>query len=136
MPSKFRKHRFYTVTGQCNQDIDTLIIPEGTTENSYGTFRGLNIRKVIIPDGFVELAGDTFMDCKKLQDVQIPKTLRSIGALAFANCNALKQLYVPDSVTHLDAMTLDETLVIYGKIGSAAHVYAKKLGAAFVESHT
>lgn len=33
-------------------------------------------------------------------------------------------------------MTLDETLVIYGKIGSAAHVYAKKLGAAFVESHT
>ena len=121
------------------KDIDVLAVPEGVTENAYGSFREINAREVILPEGFVNLAGSSFADCRRLQKVTLPESLRTIERMAFQNCSALNQLYIPEGITKIDILdvkrTKDPTFTIYGKQGSAAHSYAEKYGHAFIEGY-
>lgn len=118
------------------KDIDVLVVPEGVTENAYDSLSELNAREVILPEGFVSLAGSSFADCRRLQKVTLPESLRTIERMAFQNCGALNQLYIPEGVTKIDILDLkrtkDPTFTIYGKQGSAAHSYAEKYGHTFI----
>ena len=122
-----------------SKDMDTLIIPEGVTETAYGVFREVHAREVILPEGFIRLAGSSFADCRKLQKVTLPESLRSIEQMVFQNCGALKQLYIPEGVSTIGILDLNRTkdpsFTIYGKRGSTAHSYAEKYGTNFVEGY-
>ena len=122
-----------------SNDIEKLIVPDGITETAYGVLRELNAREVILPDGFVSLAGSSFADCCRLQKVTLPESLRTIEQMAFQDCRALNQLYIPEGVTKIGILDLkrtkDASFTIYGKQGSAAHAYAEKYGHTFVEGY-
>ena len=49
------------------------------------------------------LADSTFMNCRNLQRVELPATLRRIGQHCFQGCTSLTMLEVPDSVERIDA---------------------------------
>ena len=121
------------------KDIGTLTIPDGVTENLSSTFSDINMREVIIPEGFLELAFGSFKDCKKLQRVRLPESLRSIGLMAFQNCDALRQLYIPKGVTEIGILDLNrykpELLTVYGEKGSKAQEMAERYRYTFVEGY-
>ena len=84
---------YVNVGGRCvltdyigSKDIDILIVPEGVTENAYGSFEKLAVREVILPNGFVSLAASSFADCWRLQKVTLPESLRTIERMAFQSC--------------------------------------------------
>ena len=118
------------------QDVEILSIPEGITENTYGTFKSMNFSKVIIPEGVVTLAGGSFSGCKQLSSVSLPESLRKIGSMAFQGCASLHRIRIPESATEVEPLDItrhhDENFVICGKQGSAAQAYAEKYSLPFV----
>ena len=60
------------------------------------------------------------------------------GYLNKANNNSVISIYIPESVLAIDdgaiyGRDIDKTVIIYGKKGSEAETYAKKIGAKFIE---
>ncbi len=108
------------------KDVEILTIPEGVTENSYGAFRNLNIRRVSLPRGYEKLAGGTFANCEYLQSAELPNGLKEIGQLAFDGCRALKEIYIPASVETIGFFDFQKNAEIYGEPGSAAQAYAEE----------
>lgn len=49
----------------------------------------------------VDIGGAAFAQCRALQHVCLPETLRIIGPYAFSNCQELKEIHVPDSVMEI-----------------------------------
>jgi hypothetical protein len=57
--------------------------------------------KACIPEGVVRIAESAFADNQKLQYVEFPSTLESIGHAAFYGCTALKEVTIPEKVKHI-----------------------------------
>ena len=116
-------------------DAETLTIPEGVTENTYGTFSKMKMRKVVFPAGFEKLAGGTFSACDRLQRVDLPESLKGIGNNAFSECISLQKLYIPASVSEIELGWVfgfhNKYTEIYGEPGSAAQASAEKRGFVF-----
>ncbi len=115
------------------RELEILRIPDGVTENTYGTFHGLKVKKVILPPGFKKLAGGTFSDCIDLQSAELPEGLEEIGQLAFGDCRSLKRLYIPASVNIVGLFDFRKNAEIYGEPGTAAQSYAVEHGIPFHE---
>lgn len=62
------------------------------------TFNGLSYSVTAIDDY-------TFSNCKSLNSISIPKTVKTIGYRSFNNCDALTNITIPNSVTNI----IDET---------------------------
>ena len=113
------------------KNAETLAIPDGVTENTYGTFRNMKMRKVVFPEGFEKLAGGTFIDCDFLQSVTLPDGIKEIGQLAFSGCASLLQLYLPASLETIEFFDFKMIAEIYGEPGSTAEAYAETHGIPF-----
>lgn len=118
------------------ENSKTLTLPAGVTENTYATFKGLDVQEVSIPEGFLKLASSSFMNCAKLEKVSLPDSLLSIGSMAFQNCDALQQLRIPQSVSEIGPLYINryppESLTIYGTADSKAQEIAETYKYTFV----
>ena len=57
----------------------------------------------------VEIIGESaFEECKSLQSVNLPGTLKRIGYRAFALCESLKSIRIPSSVEEIDTEAFAE----------------------------
>ena len=101
--------------------VEKLIIPNGVAlpdfeagvdeDNNYGrwfsesegNFEGFeNLREVKLPEDLKEIPTRMFKDCKKLEKINIPITLRSIERGAFYNCRSLKgKLKLPKNLKYI-----------------------------------
>ena len=64
------------------------------------SYKGKNIKRVVIKEGVVSLPDNAFKDCKKLTSVKISSTVKKIGISAFAN-TAIKNITIPKTVKQL-----------------------------------
>ena len=55
-----------------------------------------------------ELESETFKNCKSLEDVRLPNTVKEIGSGAFAYCSSLKSFDIPDGVEDIASQTFLE----------------------------
>ena len=46
----------------------------------------MNLKKVVIPEGVMEIGKGAFADCKNLRKVEIPESVELIMDYAFAGC--------------------------------------------------
>lgn len=71
--------------------IKTLIIEEGTLCIEEKTFNNCkNLEKVIFPKSLKKIKKEAFNNCCKLKEVVLPENLIIIGEAAFANCTLLE----------------------------------------------
>lgn len=88
-------------------------IPSGVSQIAIGAFAYSPAKQVVIPEGVTELEGNNygggvlgifgaFDSCYYLESVQLPDTLKIIGAFAFSHCKNLKRIAIPDHVTHIN----------------------------------
>lgn len=94
-----------------------------------------------IADGTKGIVGGALYWQDGLMGVQIPDTVKYIGASAFVGCENLKEVHIPGSVTEIEKNALGylddsgrkvKDFTIYGLTGSAAETYAEENGFAFV----
>ena len=54
--------------------------------------------RVIIKDGYTEIAGYCFDTYGRMREISIPDTINTIGEYAFSDCKNLESIEIPDSV--------------------------------------
>ena len=93
-------------------NLKTVQLPAGITKIPYGTFANCNsLTSFIIPDGVVEIGGFAFGNGKFKSvgptgsdaAIQIPASVKTIGASAFTSCHNLTDVVVPDTVERLES---------------------------------
>ncbi len=101
-------NEYYVSDGYDCKD-ETVEIPteyEGKKVTSIGRYAfedNLSVKKVIIPEGIVDIQMSAFSYCLNLEEVEIKgETLTTIGGSAFAHDEKLTKVNVPDSVTKMD----------------------------------
>ena len=138
-----------------NTSINNMTIPSSITTWDYAFEDNKNIEKVVISEGITNIGKQTFDGCENLKTVVVPKTIKSIGSLAFIDSkiesinlpegletigirafanSSLKKVTIPSSVTSwnsafLDANELTEATISNGitEIPSQAFGDAVKL---------
>lgn len=59
------------------------------------------LKSVVIPEGYEEIGGSAFADCKSLTEVKLPESLTSIGDNAFSECSSLETITLPRNVAEI-----------------------------------
>ena len=76
----------------------------GITEQTYGVIPWSEykdvIKIVIVKDGITNIVEQGFRDCKNLEKVELPKSLKRIGDLAFAD-SSIKEISLPDGIREI-----------------------------------
>lgn len=62
---------------------------------------------VELKEGTLAIAPRAFENCKQLQSVNIPTTIKHIGKFAFKNCVSLKSIVIPEGVLGIDEGAFD-----------------------------
>lgn len=63
-----------------------------------------NLRKVVLPEGMLEIGDSTFRRNNKLEEVVLPSSLVGIGDYAFRDCTSLRSITLPPSVSRLTTL--------------------------------
>ena len=74
----------------------------------------LDIKKIIIPNGFINIPEGAFSDCSKLESIYIPKSVIDIGWAAFAGCNNLKDVYYEGTQEEWERIYIEESYLDEG----------------------
>ena len=98
-------------------------------------WKACEIKAVVINDGVTSISVEAFAGKTDLESVQIPGSVKTIGACAFTECNALKNLVIPNGVESIEDRAFEgcpsiTTLTIPGSvktIGLAAFAVNEKL---------
>lgn len=120
-------YAFYYCT---KANFTSTIIPDGVTEIGDHAFyycENANFTSIKIPDGVTEIKEGTFGNCTYLNDVALPKDLKTIGNGAFVYCSALQSIKLPEGLTTVEDaafsaagladVTLPKSLI---KVGNSA----------------
>ena len=79
--------------------IKEVVIGEGITGICFKAFYECkNLEKVTLPTTLKLIGGQAFRDCTKLQSVQLPDGLEYIGDFSFMDCKKLQTIVIPASV--------------------------------------
>ena len=66
-------------------------------------FCGADIESIAIPDNITRIGKGAFKDCKKLKNIDLGNSVKSLDAEAFMGCTGLSRVFLPDSLTILGA---------------------------------
>ncbi len=82
-----------------NNDIESVILPEGITKIGDGAFSGCkNLKAVVLKSGITSIGWDAFSNCSKLTEIALPDSVVSIGGFAFSGCTALEKVKLSSGV--------------------------------------
>ena len=89
--------------------LTIVVIPDNVTTTTYynnsgGAFEGCtNLTTVTFGENskLTNIAQNTFKDCKKLANINLPASLTEIGTQAFYNCSRINVINIPDGVTSI-----------------------------------
>lgn len=81
--------------------LSEIIIPQSLTTITRGSFSNSNIRAISLSVGTTKIEQYAFKDCRYLETVALPDTLKEIGNNAFEECESLKNIVLPDSITFI-----------------------------------
>lgn len=76
-------------------------VREGTTAIAGGAFSGcLGVTSVTLPEDLTAIEAELFVACA-IESIELPKSVKSIGACAFENCQFLTSITIPEGVTEI-----------------------------------
>lgn len=114
-----------------------LTTDDGIIYANIVSYQGKNLN-IVIPseiEGYTVMVIDEtcFMYNEEIESVEIPNSVTTIGAWAFAGCRNLKKVSIPESVTEIGfQITLDsKKIVVYGFENSYAQQYCEENGIPF-----
>ena len=60
------------------------------------------MKKVVLNDGLEVIGLDAFVDCKSLESIEFPSTVRRIGESAFYDCSSLKKIVLNEGLKKVE----------------------------------
>lgn len=109
---------YYSYNGSAliERETSTLIagttngqLPEGIVEITSNAYNGNNITSLEVPASVKRIGANAFANCQMLEKVTFAEgsTLESLGQSAFAGCTSLKSINIPSSITKIEDNTFD-----------------------------
>jgi len=74
------------------RDVRQYEIPEGTTTINDDAFVGMDLEKISFPKSLHHIGKRAFMDCRKLNDVILPRDVDVVRASCFEGCISLSKV--------------------------------------------
>lgn len=108
--------------------LKSIHLPDGISCIPDGFLRDCaSLRKCFIPDSVTTIGAGAFEGCSLMLSPYFPEQLREIRSRAFCGCTSIQTVLIPESVQTIaeDAFERCPQLVIKGKRGSAAEIYAQ-----------
>lgn len=59
-----------------------------------GVERKYRLKNTALPDGLAVIGNEAFVDCNKIIELTLPKTVTKIGSYVFSGCSSLTKLYI------------------------------------------
>ena len=94
------KKRLLTAGKYCEEDIEVESSGGATADNS--TLIALidrSIEEIEIPEGVETIGECAFRDCSRLKKVKLPKTIKTIGNMAFYMVRSIEEIEIPEGCT-------------------------------------
>lgn len=83
------------------KQLKEVVIPETVTEMN-GAFCDFGeLGKVTFTGSRQEIPGDSFKNCRSLQEIQLPEGVQKIGASAFEGCSMMEEIQLPEGVSDI-----------------------------------
>ena len=123
------------------QETKKIVLGKKVTTIPYDTFGDFRMLESLeLPEGLLEIGDYAFRGCKKLKNVVLPTSLKTIETGAFNNCG-FKGIAVPKSVENIGTIALGydeydnliDGFYIIGKVGSTAENYANENNINFID---
>ena len=90
--------------------VKKIIIPEGIVNIGPSAFKDYeNLETVILPKSLEKIECTAFMNCEKLTDIKLPSNLKIINTGAFNGCHSLENIEFPDSLESVSSLVLYDT---------------------------
>lgn len=88
---------------------DTFTIPKGITKLGDFLFAGSYdiVKTVIIPEGVTDICAGCFANTS-IEHITLPKSLTTIGCLAFVSCKKIKAITLNENITNFGALIFKE----------------------------
>lgn len=81
---------------------DVYCSPFYSSSDGHLYIDGVEITKIIIPEGVTEISRYRFYNCAGINDVTLPESLKIIGNEAFNGCKALTKVHIPNLSVWMD----------------------------------
>ena len=94
-------------------NVKKIIIPEGFVELNHNAFtNSKNIEEVVLPESLEIILSGAFSYCSALRKIELPSNLKELSNSSwwigvFANCTSLKEVIIPDSVEKIGPYTFN-----------------------------
>lgn len=84
-------------------NLQEIALPRNILTFASDTYSGAfynctNLKRVTLPEGLTAIGANCFRECSKLESIDLPATVGSLGNLAFYNCKALTAIVIPEGV--------------------------------------
>lgn len=113
--------------------------------NNEKSFKAIDLTGKINGGEYIitELGSESFKNCKSLEDIKLPDSVKEIGSGAFARCFNLKSFNIPDGVEDIESQIFLECSSLSSvkipdsvkKIGNTAFANCKALTSIEIPSH-
>lgn len=113
--------------------------------NNEKSFKAIDLTGKINGGEYIitELGSESFKNCKSLEDIKLPDSVKEIGSGAFAYCSSLKSFNIPDGVEDIESQIFLECSSLSSvkipdsvkKIGNTAFANCKALTSIELPAH-
>lgn len=88
------------------QNLESVTLPQSLKRLGSRVFANSGLTSVVIPEGITWLSDGTFTGCKNLKTVTLPTTLETIEYNAFSN-SGLTSIFIPKGVTSISSTSFN-----------------------------
>ena len=94
---------YIAITKYCGTETE-VVVPEKIEDLPVyvlkdEVFREMNVTKIKIAEGIIEIGENCFRSCEELEEILLPKSLRRIGDNAMAQCSSLIEITFPENLS-------------------------------------
>ena len=113
--------------------IYTVIVKSGIVRLGAGSFAGMPITKVSLPNTLTIIDEDVFYGCRNLKSISVPQSVGRINSGAFASCPNLTSIMIYNKNCLFETNFLYDSpnAVVYGYPGSTAQNFTEYHGIPF-----
>lgn len=84
-------------------NLQEIALPRNILTFASDTYSGAfynctNLKRATLPEGLTAIGANCFRECSKLESIDLPATVGSLGNLAFYNCKTLTAIVIPEGV--------------------------------------
>ena len=86
-----------------DDSIHSIILPPTITSIEKNAFMKTRLQYIDIPEGVTSIGGWVFYECGNLGSIRLPKSLETIGANAFSY-TGIRHIFIPENVTSIPVL--------------------------------